>query len=67
MAVGGGIAGMQASLDVAAAGNKVYLVEQDISSREFMAQLDQTSPTNDCSTCLIPTQLMEVARLRISQ
>ncbi len=47
--VGGGIAGMQAALDAANAGFKVYLVEKDISIGGVMAQLDKTFPTNDCS------------------
>ena len=62
MVVGGGIAGMQASLDAAAAGYKVYLVERDISIGGVMAQLDKTFPTNDCSTCLISPKLIEVAQ-----
>jgi heterodisulfide reductase subunit A-like polyferredoxin len=62
MVVGGGIAGMQASLDAAGAGFKVYLVERDISIGGVMAQLDKTFPTNDCSTCLISPKLIEVAR-----
>ena len=62
MVVGGGIAGMQASLDAAAAGFKVYLVERDISIGGVMAPLDKTFPTNDCSTCLISPKLIEVAR-----
>jgi heterodisulfide reductase subunit A-like polyferredoxin len=62
MVVGGGIAGMQASLDAAAAGYKVYLVERNISIGGVMAQLDKTFPTNDCSTCLISPKLIEVAQ-----
>jgi heterodisulfide reductase subunit A-like polyferredoxin len=62
LVAGGGIAGMQASLDAAAAGFKVYLVERDISIGGVMAQLDKTFPTNDCSTCLISPKLIEVAR-----
>ena len=62
MVVGGGIAGMQASLDAANAGFKVYLVEKEISIGGVMAQLDKTFPTNDCSTCLISPKLIEVAR-----
>ena len=49
MVVGGGISGMQASLDLAAAGYKVYLVEKNPSIGGHMAQLDKTFPTNDCS------------------
>jgi len=49
MVVGGGISGIQASLDLAAAGFKVYLVEKSPSIGGHMAQLDKTYPTNDCS------------------
>ena len=49
MVVGGGIAGMQAALDIADAGYKVYLVERDPSIGGKMAQLDKTFPTNDCA------------------
>ena len=47
--VGGGISGIQASLDLATAGFKVYLVEKSPSIGGHMAQLDKTFPTNDCS------------------
>jgi heterodisulfide reductase subunit A len=49
MVVGGGISGIQASLDLAAAGFKVYLVDKAPSVGGHMAQLDKTFPTNDCS------------------
>jgi heterodisulfide reductase subunit A len=49
MVVGGGIAGMQAALDVANAGFYVYLVEKSPAIGGAMAQLDKTFPTNDCS------------------
>ena len=49
MVVGGGISGIQASLDLATAGFKVYLVERSPSIGGHMAQLDKTFPTNDCS------------------
>lgn len=49
MVVGGGISGIQAALDMAAAGFKVYLVERGPSIGGHMAQLDKTFPTNDCS------------------
>jgi heterodisulfide reductase subunit A len=49
MVVGGGVSGIQASLDLAAAGFKVYLVEKTPSIGGHMAQLDKTFPTNDCS------------------
>lgn len=47
--VGGGIAGMQAALDLADAGYYVYLVEKSSSIGGLMAQLDKTFPTNDCT------------------
>ena len=50
MVVGGGISGVQASLDLAAAGFKVYLVDKAPAIGGHMAQLDKTFPTNDCST-----------------
>ena len=49
MVVGGGISGIQASLDLADSGYKVYLVEQSPAIGGKMAQLDKTYPTNDCS------------------
>ena len=49
MVVGGGIAGMQAALDLADSGYKVYLVEKSPAMGGVMAQLDKTFPTNDCS------------------
>ena len=50
MVVGGGISGVQASLDLATAGFKVYLVERSPSIGGHMAQLDKTFPTSECST-----------------
>jgi len=49
MVVGGGISGVQASLDLAASGFKVYLVDEAPAIGGHMAQLDKTFPTNDCS------------------
>ncbi len=49
MVVGGGIAGMQAALDLANSGFYVYLVERSSSIGGVMSQLDKTFPTNDCS------------------
>jgi heterodisulfide reductase subunit A len=49
MVVGGGIAGMQAALDVANSGFYVYLVERSSAIGGAMAQLDKTFPTNDCA------------------
>jgi heterodisulfide reductase subunit A-like polyferredoxin len=60
LVVGGGIAGLQAALDTANAGFKVYLVEKDISLGGIMAKLDKTFPTNDCSTCMLSPKLIEV-------
>ena len=49
MVVGGGISGIQASIDLADSGYKVYLVEKSPAIGGKMAQLDKTYPTNDCS------------------
>ncbi len=62
LVVGGGIAGMQASLDLADQGYKVYLVEKESAIGGKMAQLDKTFPTNDCSMCTISPKLVEVGR-----
>lgn len=60
--VGGGISGMQAALDAANSGFKVYLLEDRPSIGGIMAQLDKTFPTNDCSTCMISPRLIEVSK-----
>ncbi|GAB4558105.1 MAG: FAD-dependent oxidoreductase [Anaerolineae bacterium] len=62
MVVGGGIAGMQAALDLAEAGYKVYLVERESAIGGHMAQLDKTFPTNDCAMCTISPRLVETGR-----
>lgn len=62
MVVGAGIGGMQASVDLANAGFKVYLVERDTAIGGRMAQLDKTFPTNDCSMCIISPKLIEVGK-----
>ena len=62
MVVGGGIAGMQASLDLAESGFKVYLVESKSAIGGHMAQLDKTFPTNDCAMCTISPKLVEAGR-----
>ncbi len=62
MVVGGGIAGMQASLDLAEQGFKVYLVEAKSAIGGHMAQLDKTFPTNDCAMCTISPKLVETGR-----
>jgi heterodisulfide reductase subunit A-like polyferredoxin len=53
LVLGGGIAGIQASLDLAESGVPVYLVEESPSIGGRMAQLDKTFPTNDCSACIL--------------
>src|SRR5512136_1311197 len=62
MVVGGGIAGIQASLDLAESGYYVYLVESSPAIGGVMAQLDKTFPTNDCSMCIISPKLVEAGR-----
>ncbi|MHC4656489.1 MAG: FAD-dependent oxidoreductase, partial [Planctomycetota bacterium] len=59
MVVGGGIAGIQASLDLAEMGVEVFLVEQQPSIGGRMAQLDKTFPTNDCAMCILSPKLVE--------
>jgi heterodisulfide reductase subunit A len=62
MVVGGGIAGINAALDMANMGFKVYLIEKDESIGGHMAQLDKTFPTLDCSICIEGPKMVEVAR-----
>ncbi|MBM4273300.1 MAG: FAD-binding protein [Deltaproteobacteria bacterium] len=62
MVVGGGIAGIQASLDLADAGYYVHLVDKDTAIGGVMPQLDKTFPTNDCSMCIISPKLVECGR-----
>ena len=62
MVVGAGIAGIQATLDLAEGGFKVYLVEKGPSIAGKMAQLDKTFPTNDCAMCILSPKLSECAR-----
>jgi heterodisulfide reductase subunit A len=64
MVVGGGIAGMQSSLDLADSGYKVYLVDKSPSIGGAMAQLDKTFPTNDCAMCIMAPKLVETGRHR---
>jgi heterodisulfide reductase subunit A len=61
LVVGGGIAGIQASLDLANAGFKVYLVEKATSIGGRMAQLDKTFPTLDCSMCILAPKMIDCA------
>jgi len=62
MVVGGGVAGIQAALDMADAGYKVYLVERTGSIGGRMAQIDKTFPTMDCSICILAPKMSEVGR-----
>jgi NADH:ubiquinone oxidoreductase subunit E/NAD-dependent dihydropyrimidine dehydrogenase PreA subunit len=62
LVVGGGIGGMQAALDLAESGIKVYLVDSKPSIGGVMAQLDKTFPTNDCAMCTMAPRLVEVGR-----
>jgi len=62
MVVGGGVAGIQASLDLSAAGYRVYLVEESPTIGGGMARLDKTFPTGDCATCIISPKLVECMR-----
>jgi len=62
MVAGGGIAGIQAALDLANSGYKVYLVEKAATIGGKMAQLDKTFPTGDCATCIVSPKLVECTR-----
>lgn len=62
LVIGGGIAGIQTSLDLTELGLKVYLVEKTPSIGGRMAQLDKTFPTNDCSLCILAPKMVEVFR-----
>ncbi len=62
MVVGGGIAGMQAAMDLGDQGFKVYLVESKSAIGGHMAQLDKTFPTNDCAMCNISPKLVDTGR-----
>ena len=62
LVIGGGIAGIQSSLDLAEAGFKVYLVEKTPSIGGRMAQLDKTFPTLDCSACILTPRMAELGR-----
>ncbi len=60
--IGGGITGIQASLDLAGMGFKVYLIEKRPAIGGAMAMLDKTFPTNDCSLCILSPKLVECGR-----
>ncbi|MEW6623492.1 MAG: CoB--CoM heterodisulfide reductase iron-sulfur subunit A family protein [Bacillota bacterium] len=61
LVVGGGIAGIQAALQIAQAGYPVYLVEKEPSIGGHMAQLDKTFPTMDCAACILTPKMVNVA------
>ena len=60
MVIGAGIAGIQAALDVAAAGYEVVMVERKPSIGGYMAQLDETFPTLDCSQCILTPRMVDI-------
>ena len=60
MVIGAGIAGIQAALDVAAAGHEVVLVERKPSIGGHMSQLDETFPTLDCSQCILTPRMVDI-------
>ncbi len=60
LVVGGGIAGIQAALELADAGNPVYLVEREPSIGGHMAQFDKTFPTLDCAACILTPRMSEI-------
>jgi len=62
LVVGGGIAGMQAALDLAESGIKVYLVDKNPAIGGVMAQLDKTFPTNDCAMCTLAPRMVDCGR-----
>jgi heterodisulfide reductase subunit A len=62
LVIGGGVAGIQAALDLADAGHQVYLVEKEASIGGIMARLDKTFPTMDCSICVLGPKMMDVGR-----
>ncbi|UCC20130.1 MAG: FAD-dependent oxidoreductase [Promethearchaeota archaeon] len=62
LVVGGGIGGMQAALDLADSGFKIYLLEEKPAIGGVMAQLDKTFPTNECSMCIMSPKLVNVGR-----
>jgi len=59
---GGGIGGMQASLDLANSGFKVHIIQRDSSIGGTMVMLDKTFPTGDCFMCMISPKMVEVGR-----
>src|SRR5512136_1842394 len=64
LVAGAGITGIQASLDLAESGFRVYLLEPSAAIGGRMAQLDKTFPTGDCASCVLSPRLVECARNR---
>ena len=62
LVIGGGIAGMQAALEIADAGRKVYLVEREPSIGGYMAKFDKTFPTLDCAACIMTPKMVSVGQ-----
>ncbi len=62
LVVGGGIAGMQAAIDIGNSGHKVYLVEKGTTIGGHMLQFDKTFPTLDCAACIGTPKMVEVAQ-----
>ncbi|MGQ9662995.1 MAG: FAD-dependent oxidoreductase, partial [Kiritimatiellia bacterium] len=62
LVIGGGIGGIQAALDLADSGQKVYLLERSPAIGGNMARLDKTFPTNDCSMCILSPKVVECGR-----
>src|SRR5512137_1466964 len=62
LVVGGGIAGIQASLEIADAGFKVYLVERTGTIGGTMATFDKTFPTLDCAACILTPKMVEIGK-----
>ncbi len=62
LVIGAGIAGIQAALDIANAGFKVYVVEREPAVGGRMSQLDKTFPTLDCSSCILTPRMVEIGQ-----
>lgn len=64
LVIGGGITGIETSLNLTSAGYKVYLADRKPNLGGNMAQLDKVFPTNDCSMCIMAPKLVEAGRDR---
>ncbi len=65
LVIGAGIAGIQASLDLAGRDIHVYLVDKDPTTGGKMCRLDKTFPTNDCSACILSPKMAEIGRAHV--